>query len=241
MAKDKDKKNETILEVNEVTEETVRAEEEQKAKEEQERKEKAYNIRKEKIKKTFDKLLKGHDINLIVKIMMWVFFAFSALYVNANIFKQVLREPALKVFIAEDSLKDESRYNINEIKEIRVNLESFDVDIRETDSEDIIIRYSKKYDKKINMDKRGSILQLEEKNKVFKLVRFDTSNNLYDPPLGSLKPVRSLIIVVLPAPFSPTKPKIDPSGTNKLTLSTTVLFPYFFVRFLTSIIFILRL
>ncbi len=178
MAKDKDKKNETILEVNEVTEETVRAEEEQKAKEEQERKEKAYNIRKEKIKKTFDKLLKGHDINLIVKIMMWVFFAFSALYVNANIFKQVLREPALKVFIAEDSLKDESRYNINEIKEIRVNLESFDVDIRETDSEDIIIRYSKKYDKKINMDKRGSILQLEEKNKVFKLVRFDTSNNL---------------------------------------------------------------
>ena len=178
MAKDKDKKNATIVEGNEVTEETVRAEEEQKAKEEQERKEKAYNIRKEKIKKTFDKLLKGHDINLIVKIMMWVFFAFSALYVNANIFKQVLREPALKVFIAEDSLKDESIYNINEIKEIRVNLESFDVDIRETDSEDIIIRYSKKYDKKINMDKRGSVLQLEEKNKVFKLVRFDTSNNL---------------------------------------------------------------
>src|SRR5947209_16135538 len=47
----------------------------------------------------------------------------------------------------------------------------------------------------------------------------------------SVRPVSSLIIVVLPAPFGPRSPKMVPSATFKLTWSTAVSFPYTFVRF----------
>lgn len=180
MAKNKktDKKNETILEVNEVTEETVKAEEEAKAIEEAKAREEASNLRKERIKKSFEKILNDYNINFIAKLLMWSFFAISAIYVNTNILRQGLRGPALKIFIAEDSLKDESRYSVDEIRNVRIELESFDVDVKEADSEDIIIRYSKKYDKKINMGKKDRVLSIEEKNKLFKFIRFESSNNL---------------------------------------------------------------
>src|SRR5262245_18492206 len=35
------------------------------------------------------------------------------------------------------------------------------------------------------------------------------------PPLGRAIPSRILMVVVLPAPFRPRKPKIDPAGTRR--------------------------
>src|SRR6266516_1398208 len=51
------------------------------------------------------------------------------------------------------------------------------------------------------------------------------------PSVMSVRPVSSLIIVVLPAPFGPRSPKTVPSATFRLTWSTAVSFPYTFVRF----------
>src|SRR5207245_6769132 len=51
------------------------------------------------------------------------------------------------------------------------------------------------------------------------------------PSVMSVKPVSSLIIVVLPAPCGPRSPKTVPSATFRLTWSTALSFPYTFVRF----------
>src|SRR5438876_11838238 len=51
------------------------------------------------------------------------------------------------------------------------------------------------------------------------------------PSVMSVRPVSNLIIVVLPAPFGPRRPKTVPEATFKLTWSTAVSFPYTFVRF----------
>src|SRR5574338_1362666 len=40
------------------------------------------------------------------------------------------------------------------------------------------------------------------------------------PPVGSMTPVKSRIVVVLPAPSGPTRPKISPTATVKFTSST---------------------
>src|SRR6185369_14941493 len=48
-------------------------------------------------------------------------------------------------------------------------------------------------------------------------------------------PVRIRMVVVLPAPFGPRKPRISPLCTLNETLSTAVRGPYRLVRFSTSI------
>src|SRR5271170_7682972 len=50
-------------------------------------------------------------------------------------------------------------------------------------------------------------------------------NNSASPSLGASKPVSIFIVVVLPDPFDPTKPKISPRSIVKLTLSTAVKSP----------------
>src|SRR5688572_13032174 len=54
------------------------------------------------------------------------------------------------------------------------------------------------------------------------------------PPLGASSPVSILMVVVLPAPFGPRKPKISPVLTSKLTAFTAVNSPNVFVRPSTS-------
>ncbi len=54
------------------------------------------------------------------------------------------------------------------------------------------------------------------------------------PEVGASRPVSILIVVVLPAPLGPRKPKISPSGTWKLTWSTAVKSPNRRVSSLTS-------
>src|SRR5256885_7867316 len=64
-----------------------------------------------------------------------------------------------------------------------------------------------------------------------------TSNPATDasPSVMSVKPVSNLIIVVLPAPFGPRRPKTVPEATFRVTWSTAVSFPYTFVRFSVTI------
>src|SRR5256886_13869508 len=64
-----------------------------------------------------------------------------------------------------------------------------------------------------------------------------TSNPATDasPSVMSVKPVSNLIIVVLPAPFGPSRPKTMPEATFRVTWSTAVSFPYTFVRFSVTI------
>jgi hypothetical protein len=54
------------------------------------------------------------------------------------------------------------------------------------------------------------------------------------PLFGFITPVRVLMVVVLPAPLGPKKPKSSPFFTSKLTLSTANNSPKYFVRFVTS-------
>src|SRR2546430_11357445 len=64
-----------------------------------------------------------------------------------------------------------------------------------------------------------------------------TSNPATDasPSVMSAKPVSNLIIVVLPAPFGPRRPKTVPEATFRVTWSTAVSFPYTLVRFSVTI------
>src|SRR5208283_3627727 len=55
------------------------------------------------------------------------------------------------------------------------------------------------------------------------------------PASGRRKPVIILIVVDLPAPLGPRKPRMSPRFTVKLTPSTARLDPYVLTRFLTSI------
>src|SRR5947207_6812686 len=55
------------------------------------------------------------------------------------------------------------------------------------------------------------------------------------PSVAGMKPVRIRIVVVLPAPLGPRKPRISPRSTRKLTSSTAVKRPYRLVRCWTSI------
>src|ERR1700675_2014631 len=56
---------------------------------------------------------------------------------------------------------------------------------------------------------------------------FDTSNPLTDalPEVGSSNPHRMRMVVDLPAPLGPRKPKISPRWTARLTWSTAVNVP----------------
>lgn len=172
------KKQETILEVNEITKESVEAETLKMLEKEQKEKEKADRLRKEKVKKTFNKIFKGYDINNIVKVIMWIFFAIISLYVSFSILKQNFNSPALKVFIAEESLEEIKKYNIKNVDNISINLDSFDVSVRESESDEVIIKYNRKYDKKVKIDKKDKSINIVEKNKIFKIVRFDSTNNV---------------------------------------------------------------
>src|SRR5665647_1674224 len=51
------------------------------------------------------------------------------------------------------------------------------------------------------------------------------------PPVGAKIPVSMRIVVDLPAPFGPRKPKISPFCTSKLTRFTAVKLPKCFSRF----------
>ena len=50
-------------------------------------------------------------------------------------------------------------------------------------------------------------------------------NNSASPSLGGSRPVSIFMVVVLPEPFEPTKPKISPRSMVKLTRSTAVKSP----------------
>src|SRR3954464_14429840 len=50
------------------------------------------------------------------------------------------------------------------------------------------------------------------------------------PDVGLIRPTSMRIVVVLPAPFGPRKPKISPRWISNETLSTIVLSPMIFVR-----------
>src|SRR3954465_4461117 len=52
-----------------------------------------------------------------------------------------------------------------------------------------------------------------------------------DPLVGSSSPVRQPIVVLLPDPFGPRKPNIDPLGTSSERFSTATTVPYCFTRF----------
>src|SRR5664280_2907178 len=54
------------------------------------------------------------------------------------------------------------------------------------------------------------------------------------PPLGARIPVRMRIVVDLPAPFGPRKPKIWPLGTSKLKRFTAMKLPNRFSRPFTT-------
>src|ERR1035437_6942431 len=61
------------------------------------------------------------------------------------------------------------------------------------------------------------------------------------PPVGAKIPVSMRIVVDLPAPFGPRKPKISPFCTSKLTRFTAVKLPKRFSRFFTTTAFSLLL
>ena len=54
------------------------------------------------------------------------------------------------------------------------------------------------------------------------------------PLVGPMTSKSISIVVVLPAPFGPSKPNISPVFSSKEILSTAVKSPNFLVRFLTS-------
>src|SRR5947208_7386655 len=58
------------------------------------------------------------------------------------------------------------------------------------------------------------------------------------PEVGSSRPQRILIVVDLPAPFGPRKPKISPRATERDTLSTATKSPKRFTKCLISTAFI---
>lgn len=171
------KKRETVLEVNEITEETLKAEELEKEEERRKQKEKEDRLRKEKMERTLNKIFKGYDINNIVKFLMWIFFLVASIYVSFVIIRQSFSAPTLKIFITEETLQEESKYKLDKINGIIVNVDSFDVSVRESDTDEIYIRYSKKYDKKISIQKKDGNINVQEKNKIFKFVRFNSPNN----------------------------------------------------------------
>ncbi len=172
------KKSKTILEVNEITEETIKEEEAKKAKKEEKAKELADKLRKEKFEKTWKKIFKDKDINYVVRVLMWIFFTIVSLYVNITILRQIFSAPSLKIFVSEESLKKASSYTIDSMDNISINLESFDINIRESENDEVAIKYSKKFDKKINVEKKNKNLLIEEKKKVFKILKFDTADNV---------------------------------------------------------------
>src|ERR1035437_3476726 len=61
------------------------------------------------------------------------------------------------------------------------------------------------------------------------------------PPVGAKIPVSMRIVVDLPAPFGPRKPKISPFPTSKLTRFTAMKLPKRFSRFFTTTAFSLLL
>src|SRR5574341_1032132 len=61
-----------------------------------------------------------------------------------------------------------------------------------------------------------------------------TPRTLTDPAVGCITPVRSRMVVVLPAPSGPTRPKISPGGIDTPSRSTAVRLPNCLVRSLAS-------
>jgi hypothetical protein len=55
-----------------------------------------------------------------------------------------------------------------------------------------------------------------------------------DPLVGGIIPSNILIVVDFPAPLGPRKPKTEPFGILKLTLSTATKSSNFLVKFSTS-------
>src|SRR5689334_1639129 len=55
------------------------------------------------------------------------------------------------------------------------------------------------------------------------------------PPVGGMKPVIIRIVVDLPAPFGPRKPRISPRSTENVTPATARFVPKFFSKFSTFI------
>src|SRR6266849_5254951 len=58
----------------------------------------------------------------------------------------------------------------------------------------------------------------------------DIPSSSIDPEVGGINPVSIRMVVDLPAPFGPRKPKKQPRGTVRLSPSTAALFPYTFRR-----------
>ena len=114
--KNKTSKSKTILEVNEITEESL--EEERKKVEELARKQKLEEEkhRKEKFDKTIKKIFKGRDINAIVYVLMYIFIFLSATIVNIQILRNGFTAPTLKIFMSEKSLKEISTFNPKSIE-----------------------------------------------------------------------------------------------------------------------------
>src|SRR5262249_22076319 len=54
------------------------------------------------------------------------------------------------------------------------------------------------------------------------------------PAVGRASPTRILMVVVLPAPLGPTKPRISPRPTDIVSPSRATTLPYLFVRSLVS-------
>ena len=50
------------------------------------------------------------------------------------------------------------------------------------------------------------------------------------PPDGEINPNNIRMVVVLPEPFGPTKPQIEPSGTTKFPCDSAARSPYIFVK-----------
>lgn len=175
--KPKDNNSKTVLEVNEITEESLRAEELKKIEEQKKQKEIEDRIKKEKLEKTLNKIFKGYNINRIARVLMWIFIALVSIYIYFIPIKQSFSSPILKVFIKEESLKEVSSYKLDKVNNININLDTFDVNVKESETDDIIIRYNKKYDKKINIQNKNKSLNIEEKKKIFKPVKFDSKNN----------------------------------------------------------------
>ena len=178
--KPKDNNSETVLEVNEITEESLRAEELKRIEEEKKQKEIEDRIKKEKLEKTLNKIFKGYNINRIARVLMWIFIAFVSIYIYFIPIKQSFSSPILKVFIKEESLKEVSSYKLNKVNNININLDTFDVNVKESETDDIVIRYNKKYDKKINIQNKNKSLNIEEK-KVKLNDPNDSKNKRYVP------------------------------------------------------------
>jgi hypothetical protein len=58
-----------------------------------------------------------------------------------------------------------------------------------------------------------------------------------DPKVGFVKPVKARMVVVLPAPFGPKKPKISPLSMLRFRFSTAQTSLYCLVRLRVSIAF----